>query len=355
MFAWMSGHMELVMVTVAMMLLVGPIMLYLVGPWVYRRDEILDGFTKDAADLYFGQFHPNTTGESPNFKTYYNKRFGRYRYALPLLFVVTTGLLAVDWAVATALQWLGLINGTGGLSGAAVSAVAGAYIWVIADVLWRWQFRDLQPVHVCWLSLRFIAAVPIATAFSSIAAPALSVFIAFAVSAFPTRTLLTITRRLLRRQLDLGEQNEPGESELERLQGINTRVAERFADEGFTTIGQLAWADPVELTMRCSSFSFSFVIDCTSQALAWLYLEDHLSELRVWSLRGAQEISAFIDELDAPKTEASTRAILDAMAVNIHSTSAGLERVLREVAEDPYTKFLGKVWQRGNEDAVEAG
>src|SRR5438132_986517 len=92
--------------------------------------------------------------------------------------------------------------------------------------------------------------------------------------------------------------DEKDESELEKLQGIDTRTAERFADEGITTIVQFAYADPVELTMRCASFTFSFVVDCSSQALAWIYFGDNLAKLRDCSLRGAQEIANLIEELD---------------------------------------------------------
>jgi len=91
--------------------------------------------------------------------------------------------------------------------------------------------------------------------------------IAFLLGAFPTRSISTIARRLARRQLNLGaDTEEKAESELEALQGVDTRIAERFADEGITTIVPLAYSDPVELTTRCASFSFSFVVDCASQA-----------------------------------------------------------------------------------------
>jgi hypothetical protein len=38
-------------------------------------------------------------------------------------------------------------------------------------------------------------------------------------------------------------------TQLERLQGIKTVIAERFSDEGISTICQLAYCDPDHITM----------------------------------------------------------------------------------------------------------
>ena len=109
-------------------------------------------------------------------------------------------------------------------------------------------------------------------AVSAMLNPAVAVSAAFLLGAFPTRSISTLARRFAKRALNLGpDVDEKTESELEQLQRVDTRIAERFADEGITTIVQLAYSDPVDLTMRCASFSFSFVVGCDSQALAWLY------------------------------------------------------------------------------------
>ena len=45
---------------------------------------------------------------------------------------------------------------------------------------------------------------------------------------------------------------------------------ERYKDEGITTICGLAYADPIDLTIR-TNFDFNYVVDCVSQALMWIY------------------------------------------------------------------------------------
>jgi predicted flap endonuclease-1-like 5' DNA nuclease len=147
--------------------------------------------------------------------------------------------------------------------------------------------------------------------------------------------------------MNVGELGEEGVSELERLQGVNTSNAEAFADEGVTTILQLAYSDPIDLTIR-TSLGFSYVVDCVSQALAWIYFEDELKTLRKHSLRGAQEIASFISELDDSKdrkAQARAKAALQQIAQELQKQPESLERTFREIAEDPYTQFLWNAWQ----------
>ena len=353
MWALVSAYVEWVLVATAMSILIVPIALYLTGPWVYRRREILALLPPPAAALYFEQFFADMPRKERSLPRFYDARFGRRRYAVPIVLLVLTTIIPIDWAIESALAWSGRAGATVRLPPQAVAAIAGAYTWVATDLLWRWQFRDLLPIHVAWAALRFAVALPLGYAFGSLVVADLRVFVAFAVSAFPTRALVTITRRLFRRRLDLGDLGEKAESELEKLQGIDTRVAERFADEGYTTILQLAYADPIELTMRCSSFAFSFVTDCASQALAWIYLEDRLSTLRVMSLRGAQEIANFVEELQDSDSDVALkrRALLEAVAGTLGIPALALERTFEEIAGDPYTEFLLSVWQQSPEPA----
>jgi hypothetical protein len=354
MWMWASANIEWILVAMAMAILITPIALYLTGPWVYRRREILALLPAPAAALYFKQFFADMPEAERRLPRFYDARFGRRRYVVPVLLLVLLAIIPIDWAIESALAWSGHPGTAVRLPPQAVAAIAGAYSWVAADVLSRWQYRDLLPIHVTSAALRFAVALPLAYAFGSLVAADLKIFVAFAISAFPTRALLTITRRIFQRKLDLGDAGDRAESQLEKLQGIDTRVAERFADEGYTTVLQLAYADPIELTMRCSSFGFSFVTDCASQALAWIYLEDRLATLRVMSLRGAQEIANFVDELNDdsdPDVLRERRALLDAAADKLTVPAPALERTFQEIAEDPYTEFLRSVWQQPSEPA----
>ena len=338
---------EDLLVIVLVSLLIGPVIFFLFGPWVYRRQEIMEGLSAESVKLYFDTFHPGL-GQTPAFVQFYNARFGRRWYILPILMLTTTGGIVAACCVNSvfvALKWRTASPASVPL--VAVMALTGSYMWVIGDLLTRWRFRDVSPTDLWWSSWRLVIAVPLAYAVGALLAANLALPVAFLLGAFPSRQVSTLARRLARRQLNLGaDADESGESELEKLQSIDTRIAERFADEGITTIVQLAYADPVELTMRCASFAFSFVIDCQSQALAWIYLGDMLVKLRPWSLRGAQEIANLVSELDGKdRGDADVaKETIERAAVVVGIDPTAFRRTLGEIGDDPYTLFINTVW-----------
>jgi hypothetical protein len=178
--------------------------------------------------------------------------------------------------------------------------------------------------------------------------------VAFFVGAFPTQTLFRIARRVVVQKLALGDQQSETALELEQLQSVSKSVAETFQDEGIDTISGLAWADPVDLTIR-TNLDFNYVLDCMSQALLWVYFENKTRELFRYSLRGAQEVCGLVKSLqgvavpyddgqalspDQATAKATLRNISDVLGVS----DAALMTTLRQVADDPYTGFIYKVW-----------
>lgn len=336
------------LVGLLIVLLLGPVVFYLIGPWKYRREEILGNLSSSSKRLYFETFFVGLEHKPPKFEDYYDRRFGRIQYVLPVLFLLMVGGTAALWTVRSILVWTKLRPETLGiLDATSVAALSGGYVWVVADLVSRWRFRDLLPSDLWWSAWRIVIAAPLALAIGKTFATELAVPIAFLLGSFPTKSISTLARRFARRTLNLGaDADQETESQLQKIQGIDTRIAERFAEEGVTTIVQLAYADPVELTIRCASFSFSFVVDAASQALAWLYLEDSLAKLRGYSLRGAQEIASLVSELDGDDASLKqiARTTIDEAAVTLNAKATSFERALREIADDPYTQFLSAVW-----------
>src|SRR4051812_8801162 len=242
---------ELWLLALLVTLLIGPVAFFLIGPWVYRRLEIVESFSAESVEAYFDLFHQGS--KHRNFVRFYNARFGRWWYVVPTILLVATSATCILWSIRTVLVWVHMRDAAiGVLPDIAVLAFAGAYVWMLADLITRWRFRDLSPADLWWSSCRLAMAVPLAYAVAAVVPPALAPAAAFFLGAVPTRQIPTLARRLARRQSNLGaDVDEKGDSELEKLQGIDTRIAERFADEGITTVNQLASADRVELTMRC--------------------------------------------------------------------------------------------------------
>jgi hypothetical protein len=132
---------------------------------------------------------------------------------------------------------------------------------------------------------------------------------------------------------------------LENLQSIGKTNAERFNDEGISTIVQMAYVDPIDLTIR-TNFDFNYVIDCVSQALLWIYFEDKTHTLVNYSLRGAQEACSLVKALksaqQAERDEATTT--LSAIAAALNMAPACVQTTLEQIGEDPYTEFISSIW-----------
>jgi hypothetical protein len=100
----------------------------------------------------------------------------------------------------------------------------------------------------------------------------------------------------------------------------------------------------VDLTIR-TGFSFAYVIDCESQALAWIYLEKDLEEMRRLSLRGAQEINTLIRDRKKKAEEATANATIEHVAAQLKIDKEVFTRLLCEIAFDPYTEFIVELWE----------
>src|SRR5262249_35994159 len=98
--------------------------------------------------------------------------------------------------------------------------------------------------------------------------------------------LRTITTRTL--QTPVTAQDESPDR-LTNLQGINSVITSRLADEGITTIKQLLCSDPVQLRMR-THFELSLVTDLVGQAIAWDYLGPTLLKLHPFGIVGSSDI-----------------------------------------------------------------
>jgi hypothetical protein len=142
-------------------------------------------------------------------------------------------------------------------------------------------------------------------------------------------------------------------TELLKLQGIGRSQAEAFSEERINTILQLAYSDPVDLALR-TGFSFSYVVDCCSQALLWLSFESDLPKMRRYALRGAQEVCAFVNQLcestgQDPERMKMERALaektLPKLAAEVGLEVDVLRKTFDEITYDPYTQFLVNVWQ----------
>jgi len=340
-------HMENFIVLLLFLLLIVPPCLYLIAGWHFRREEILSYFSDQTVRLYFRTFFPSKLADSPMpmmaFKKQYNDRFGRQHYIVPMIIFSAIAGFSLIFISEPLSYWIkGEEQQNSLLHPLSDAAIAGAYMWVLYDLISRTRRRDLAPADLLWNSFRFVVSVPLSFSLASLFKPDLAVSIAFLLGAFPTHMLFTLTRRVISsRVVSLDGYTEESGHQLEKIQGIEKAGAERFGDEGVTTILQLDYSDPVGLAIR-TNFSYSYVIDCCSQALAWLYFDDLLVKFRQFGLRGAQEITHLYMALEARDQTAINT--LQKISISLELPLEGIRQSMSEIAGDPYTEFLNSVW-----------
>jgi hypothetical protein len=253
------------------------------------------------------------------------------------------------WATAGMLmRWLNIGTTVGYanyIPPIVIAAFLGAYVWVLLDQISRNHNRNLTRHDVYRGVYRLLIAIPLGMSLAKVFNTEFGVMGAFLLGTFPTQTLLRMARRRFVDKTGLGEQTEDGPTELAQLQGIDKETAERLRDVGLTTVVDLAWRNPVELTIR-TNFSFDFVIDCISQALVWVYFGEKTKKLYHLSLRGAQEVRHLWMQLSSDNVNARLAAeqVLKDAATLLEMDSLSLRHTLDQIADDPYTQFLWKIW-----------
>jgi hypothetical protein len=317
----------------------------------------MDGFGSEARLEYFKMFcrsspTPALEEASAEFTKLHARWYGRRYFIMPGLLLFLLTFTGVSIVILTNLDRLHfLTNPLIAMPDTAMAAMAGAYLWVANDLISRARRLDFSPADVMWAVLRFSIAVPMGYAFASIAARSVGPFVAFALGSFPLTALTSMLQRLANKNLGLDAAPTETTDDIIKLQGINRAIVERLSDEDINTITQVAYCDPVRLIMR-SNLTFNFITDCMNQALAWIYLQSGLDSIRPLGMRGAVEIRSLIQELDdvdaqsAPDKVAHEQAVaaFPLIATTIKQDPATLQLAFRQIAADPYTIFLQRVW-----------
>jgi hypothetical protein len=335
----------------ATLMLILPLLRYVIVGWQAKRNDIMEGLDADARLAYFEMFCRNCGPQDLNtvsaeFEKLYYKWYGRSFFLVPGILLFLVGLIEVTPIIFTVLRTQGYIieNPFFDVPAIGIAAIAGAYMWVVNDFISRARRLDFTPSDVLSGTLRLIIAVPMGYAFAAIASQSVGPFIAFAVGAFPLAELTSMLQRLANKTLGQASSVEASD-DIIKLQGINRAIAERLSGEDITTVTHVGYCDPVKLSMR-SNLSFNFVTDCMNQALAWMYFRDDLDKIRPLGMRGATEIKHLIDAYDDNANPDHNRAIVSfpLIAAILKQDPDTLQIVFREIAEDPFTIFLDRVW-----------
>ena len=335
----------LLLVALAVLLGLLPVAQHLMLGFRERRHEIVHYFNDEAITQYFKRYFPaESRGADPKheFRRFYDQRFGFRVYMPALLIFSATLLVATCVMVGSAFGTLGGVQMPAQLDRPLIAAaLAGAYLWVFIELLSRYRTRDVVPATLYGAALRFGVAVPVSYAFSALFNDAIQTTIAFMLGAFPTKTLMLLMRRLVGQKLGLGSEATTEKHELEQLQGINTDLAERFSDIGVSTLLQLSFEDPMQLTMRMN-LPFRDVIDLMSQALAALYIPN-FEVYRRYLVRSSIDCGIIYRQLyddTSPELQKLARTQLEAIAAELKIAPEVVEKIMFEVYNDSANQFF---------------
>ncbi|HZX70459.1 MAG TPA: hypothetical protein VFE77_06530 [Rhodanobacter sp.] len=346
-----------IFVFLATILIMAPVTKFLYIGWSAKREDIMDGQSADARHKYFAMFHRTKRIDKEDafnrFDEFYIQWYGRKRYIAAATLLLLVGFVSSYVGISSAMYLNGSVAKDQSpmlLPPLALYALSGGYLWVVNDLIRRSRKLDLAPSDLYWGVLRLVVAVPLGYGMSSFFLDIESIrhFIAFSAGAFPLSDILTNIRKMSLTKSGLKIPDGIGNDNVINLVGVNADVAERLANEDITTITQLAYCDPIRLTMR-SNLTFNFVTDCMNQALAWEYMEDRMNKLRPLGLRGAVEIRHLYHSIETGTDDEKTAAnsVLDCAAKILEQDRITLKMAFFEISGDPFTAYLESIWTDG--------
>jgi hypothetical protein len=324
-----------------------PVFHHLVFGLRERKREIMELLDNDAIGAYFEKFNH---AEAPKLRQapraelskIYNRRFGARTFLLPgitYFAILAVALMAIATAAGARLPnnpTTPLIDTLGAFG------LAGAYMWVVYDLIGRYRQRNMVPSALYFAAFRIAIIIPLAAALGATMKdnfPNAAASMAFLLGTFPTTTLFVIGRRWASKYLLYPDKEETEKFELEDLQGVTKPTAEAFSDIGVSTCLQLAYDDPIQLAMR-TNLSFYYVLDLASQALVAIYVDTKIA--RRYSLRGSVETSCLAE--DFSRNEPRAVQVVAELALALNLSMATLSVILEQIADDPYAKFINVIW-----------
>jgi hypothetical protein len=324
---------------------------FLVLRWKNKYNLLEGSFNDRSFELYYKLFKPAVV--KPDDKEYrdifhenYKKTYGRRTFIIPLVIFIVVLFICGSAVYLTVSDLIIKNNTVPFLPPIALSALFGAYMWVGYDQIERFRTQDFTIHDVHMWTLRFIISIPIGYSISYIVKEPLGIPVAFFIGAFPMKSLQKYMRRITEKYFKLSDQADFESSELQKIQGIEKKESDRLQDEGVTNILQLAYYDPIDLTMK-TTFDFLYVIDIKAQALLWIYFSDHLSnELRLLGLRSAHETYTLklMLEDSHPTNKKVADDNLKEIADKLEVSPESIKKTVHEVADDPHTIFLFLIW-----------
>jgi hypothetical protein len=226
---------------VAFLLGMFPVIRHLAFGLRERKREITDLLDDQAITGYFDQFYhadaPRLNVQPrKHLSDIYNRRFGFRTFMLPgLLYAAMLALALLALATAVGAKLPGKPT-VALVPPVAAYALAGAYLWVVYDLIARYRQHNLVPSAIYYCAFRIAIIVPLAYALgASLASYSenLGASLAFLLGTFPTSTLFLLARRNVGKMLNITEDpNNGGSHAAEKASRARETSRRQPADRG---------------------------------------------------------------------------------------------------------------------------
>jgi hypothetical protein len=362
-----------VLYTLLLVLLLAPVILYLNRGWWHRRIDILNNFSPYARDLYLKHFLPDSAElvnpkpsrlgqllarvwgqELGPFEANYDAQFGRWRYAGPTTLMFAFAGIVLLFPAAAA--YAGLVgDGASGWRWVIALAILGGYIRVVFDLCTRAYQENIRPTDVLWAAYRLALSPPLGYGAAKLLdgdTVRFGPFAAFLLGLFATSTVMEWGRRVFAKLTNSPELAAGDANRLLALPALDQVTADLIRDEGITTVTQLAYADPIRMSIR-TGLGFSFVTSAASEAMLAMFLDtrEKMVTVRGFGVCGAYEAVGLWNRYASqtgtqttPTVAPPAGAVIDQMAAALGFTREGLLNILYQISLDPYIHFLRSCW-----------
>ena len=137
-------------------------------------------------------------------------------------------------------------------------------------------------------------------------------------------------------------------AQLKEVPALDPATTLSITEEGITTYTQLAYADPIRLTIR-TGLGYSFVVTCISEALLLGYLSTRtkMDIARQFGISSAYEafyLWTSANALEGDPDRAQADRIIADLASKLEMTNDGLRNILASISNDPYLQFVVECW-----------
>ena len=227
------------------------------------------------------------------------------------------------------------------------TALTGAYVWGLYDILSRYQSVDLSPVSLHFVWWRLLIAPVLGYLVSLPFNDSMKALIGFILGVFPARTLLDYLKGLAEKNIRIDADARPSqEPTLHKIQGMTKDMIENLSSEGILSAAHLAAADPIKLLVR-TNIEWKLILDVIDQSILFNYLEDKLTALRALGIRGAIELAVIDTRLDNTDAEVqeSTKALVTQIASKLEEQETGVYNLIKALRQDVQVEFIWGLWQ----------